>query len=336
MRIAILSVTNEGAVLAKRLADSLKGDIDIFARAGYNPIAACEYENLDKLVSKLFHQYDGFIFIMSVSMTVRAIATHTRNKYFDPAVITVDESGSFAISLLSGHLGSANALTRRVGEAIGAQSVITSAIDVLQKPEIDLYSIKINAIIEPYEHISAVNAAISDCRKVTFFIDPALPDSAAYINAAEEMDIQLLDIKHLADTSLYDAAVVVTDKDLYMVKPHVFLRPLTLAVGLECRHGTPSTEILAAISEACKKIGRSRKSIATIISSSIYEEEIGLLAAGQEVPIRFVDLQNSQEFGDSSEAAALAAENACKILGRLDHDNVKVAIAEIGRGPEHA
>ena len=330
MRIAILSVTNEGTVLARRLADSLKGDIDIFARSGYNPVNACEYENFGQLVAKLFHQYDGLIFIMSVSMTVRAIAPHTRDKYFDPAVITVDESGSFAISLLSGHLGNANALTRRVGEALGAQSVITSAIDVLQRPAIDLFAIKINANPEPFENIRSVNAAITDCRKVSFFIDPTLPDSAAYIDAAEEMDIYLLDVKHLADTSLYDTAVVVTDKDLYMVKPHVFLRPPTLAVGLECKRGTSSTDILAAISEACKKIGRSKKSIASIYSSSIYEEEIGLLAAGQDVPIRFIDAVSLQELGDSCEAAALSAENASKILGKVVHDNVKVAIAEIG------
>ncbi len=344
MRIAIVSVTSKGAMLAKRLADLFAGDIDVFARTDYNPVQANEYEDLGQLIIKLFHQYDGFIFIMSVSMAVRLISPHVRDKYFDPAVVTIDESGSFAISLLSGHLGSANALTRQAGEAIGAQSVITSTIDVLQKPAVDLYSIEINAIIEPFEQIGAVNAAIENCKKVSFFLDSDLADREVYSCAAEKMDIHLLDMKHLADTNIYDAAVVVTDKELYMAKPHVFLRPATLAIGLECTAGISSTEFLTAISDACKKIGRSMKSIAILSASSIYEDEIGLLATGQqlEVPVCFINskqLQDSQKLypgtGNSDEAAALAAGNAAAILGRIAHTNVKVSVAEFGFRREH-
>jgi cobalt-precorrin 5A hydrolase len=152
-------------------------------------------------------------------------------------------------------------------------------------------------------------------------------------------------MKYLADTNIYDAAVVVTDKDLYMVKPHVCLRPATLAVGLECRNGASSAEILAAISDACKKIGRSMKSLAVISTSAVYEDEIGLLATGQQidVPVRFVDSNQLQELqtlypeiSSSDEAAALAVGNAATILGRIDHTNVKVAVAELGFRREHA
>ena len=72
---------------------------------------------------------------MTVGMVVRIIAPHVRDKHYDPSVVVVDETSNYAISLLSGHLCGANALTRRVGAAIGAQSIITTTPDVLQKTQ---------------------------------------------------------------------------------------------------------------------------------------------------------------------------------------------------------
>lgn len=53
-----------------------------------------------------------------------------QNKSTDPAVVAVDEAGRFAVPLLSGHLGGANDLARRIGRLCGAVSVITTATDV--------------------------------------------------------------------------------------------------------------------------------------------------------------------------------------------------------------
>ena len=48
----------------------------------------------------------------------------------DPAVVVVDEGGGFAVSLLSGHIGGGNDLTRRIAETCGAVPVITTATDI--------------------------------------------------------------------------------------------------------------------------------------------------------------------------------------------------------------
>ena len=69
------------------------------------------------------------IFICAAGIVMRALAPVLRDKYQDPAVIVMDEAGAFVIPLLSGHEGGAEELAYHIAQAIGAQSVVTSATD---------------------------------------------------------------------------------------------------------------------------------------------------------------------------------------------------------------
>jgi cobalt-precorrin 5A hydrolase len=52
----------------------------------------------------LFQQYDSLVFVMAMGIAVRCIAPWLHHKSTDPGVVVIDEMGTFAISLLSGHL----------------------------------------------------------------------------------------------------------------------------------------------------------------------------------------------------------------------------------------
>jgi cobalt-precorrin 5A hydrolase len=351
MKLAILSVTTNGAILAERLAKTLDAEIDLYAKVGRDGgVPAQNYASLSRLVDSIYHIYDGLVFIMATGIVVRVIAPHIRDKRFDPAVVVMDEAGEYAISLLAGHIGGANQLTRVIGQAIGARPVITTATDVVNKPAADILAIKLGLEIEPFEELKTINAAIANNERVAFFVDETLVNHERYVQTAAEIGVVLVGLDRLSQVEKYDAAVVVSDKDLYMVKPHVFLRPGTLAIGLGCRKGTTSVEIYAALDDACRKIGRSKRSIAVIGTTVAKEEEIGLLAVVQqmEIPLEVFNNEELQACIDTHKLATsdfvkekIGVGNICEpaallggraeelLLGKTIYEKVTIAIAEV-------
>jgi cobalt-precorrin 5A hydrolase len=351
MRLAIFTVTNKGARLADKLAALLlQDDVIVYAKNGRTTnLSHHTYEQLSTLIEAVFALYDGLIFIMATGIVVRLIAAHIQDKRFDPAVVVVDDGGLFAISLLSGHLGGANDLARQVAGVLGATPVITTATDVAHKPAADVLAVKLNLAIEPFDQLKTLNAAIVNEDRVFFCIDHQLSQVELYIEQAKELGVNLDTMEKLKDSADYDSAVVITDKDLYMIQPYLYLRPATLVVGIGCRRDTPSTLIFEALSQACRKIGRSMKSIASLATTDLKMDEIGLLAAGQQLVVPIIYYNNNQlrqcimehqlaesEFvkkalgvGNVCEAAALlGAENHTLLLPKTKYPQVTIAIAE--------
>ena len=119
VKIALLSFSAQGQALAGYLAEVGRHGAAL-RRGGF----------LSGWTEKAFTAYDALVFVGAVGIAVRAIAPFVQNKSTDPAVVAVDEAGRFAVPLLSGHLGGANDLARRIGRLCGAVSVITTATDV--------------------------------------------------------------------------------------------------------------------------------------------------------------------------------------------------------------
>ncbi len=93
------------------------------------------------------------------------------DKTVDPAVVVVDQDGRFAISLVSGHIGGANDLARKVASITGGQAVITTASDLQDKPAIDLAAKSAGLRIENSGILSRIQAAILDEEPLWIF-DP--------------------------------------------------------------------------------------------------------------------------------------------------------------------
>jgi cobalamin biosynthesis protein CbiG len=118
--IAIFAITESSEKTALRLKDLYPGEAKVF-RPGKG--------ELQKLVSDIFHDYDGLVFIMASGIVIRMIAPLITDKYNDPAVVTVDDARRYAISLLSGHEGGANGLAWKVASLLNCEPVITTASD---------------------------------------------------------------------------------------------------------------------------------------------------------------------------------------------------------------
>jgi cobalt-precorrin 5A hydrolase len=115
MILNAIAFSERGVLLGKRL------EIEV---------TRCVCGGLNAWTAAHFDKADALLFIGSCGIAVRAIAPFVTSKTTDPAVIVIDEYGTFAVALLSGHIGGANALTRELAEKIGAIRVITTASDV--------------------------------------------------------------------------------------------------------------------------------------------------------------------------------------------------------------
>lgn len=131
MKIAIITVTENGGKIAEviRKKVSSEFEVKIFCYKKFLVTGGECFDNLGDITEKIWGEFGGIVFICACGIAVRAIAPFVRSKLSDPAVIAVDDSGRFAVSLLSGHLGGANRLAEIIGEIIGAVPVITTATD---------------------------------------------------------------------------------------------------------------------------------------------------------------------------------------------------------------
>jgi cobalt-precorrin 5A hydrolase/precorrin-3B C17-methyltransferase len=109
--VVAISVTRAGATLAARLPFE--------HRPG--PLA--------EVVPALWPDVDGLVLFAATGIVVRLVAPLLEGKGRDPAVVTVDEAGRYAIALVGGHAAGANDLAREVAGLLGAEPVVTTASD---------------------------------------------------------------------------------------------------------------------------------------------------------------------------------------------------------------
>ncbi|ABA87732.1 cobalt-precorrin-5A hydrolase [Syntrophotalea carbinolica DSM 2380] len=126
MSIALVSLSAEGLNVARRLAPYFC-DVEIHVHDSVE--GATESHRFSKvadLTRGLFGRCKGIVYIMPSGVAVRAIVPLVEHKLRDPAVVVVDVLGRWAVSLLCGHEGGANALTLQIANLLEAEPVITT------------------------------------------------------------------------------------------------------------------------------------------------------------------------------------------------------------------
>ena len=128
-KVAFITLSNEGTKLVNRLMEVFpNGDGYVHERSNEKTNAK-RFPKVTLLTDEIFGKYDGLVYIAPCGAVVRAISRHIKDKNTDPAVVQMDVGGRYAVSLLSGHEGGANELAFAVGNAVGADPVISTTID---------------------------------------------------------------------------------------------------------------------------------------------------------------------------------------------------------------
>lgn len=124
MRAALIAFSERGMVLGRQLQGYFA------AAGGESELSRCESGGLTPWTAERFDVFDALVYIGSCGIAVRAIAPFVKSKTSDPAVLVVDEQGTYVVSLLSGHIGGANEMTANMARWLHAIPVVTTATDV--------------------------------------------------------------------------------------------------------------------------------------------------------------------------------------------------------------
>jgi cobalt-precorrin 5A hydrolase len=219
---------------------------------------------------------------MATGIVVRTLADLLRHKSVDPAVVVMDETGRHAISLLSGHLGGANDLTRRIAALTGADPVITTATDLKGVPAIDMIAVERNLTIENHDAIRVVSAAL--LRQETI----ALHDPLGCLrDALPEGTISPID--GAAGRPAAGPTVWVDDIRIDLPPEVLILRPASLFVGLGCNRGTPAREIRELVAAVLARHDLAPRSLAGLASVDLKADEAGLRQVADDwgLPLEF-------------------------------------------------
>lgn len=132
MKLALVSLSNEGARVAARLAEGM-GPCDVFLHSAVTKMPqARRFDRVVELTSQIFTAYEGIVYIAPTGVVVRAVGPLASHKTVDPAVVVVDVGGRWAVSLLSGHEGGANDLALAVANVLGAEPIVTTTTEAVK------------------------------------------------------------------------------------------------------------------------------------------------------------------------------------------------------------
>lgn len=165
MNTAIAAFTHKGVNLALRLAGFLGAEVfapERFSRDGVNVIDS----TLSEWAGKMFREASALIFVSACGIAVRSVAPHVKDKMNDPAVVVIDESGRFVVPLLSGHVGGANDLARKIAAFLHAVPVITTATDVNNLVAVDEWAVKNDCAIENPGAVKSVSGSLLEGHRV--------------------------------------------------------------------------------------------------------------------------------------------------------------------------
>ncbi len=155
-------------------------------------------------------KYDAFVFIGAMGICVRTIAPLVNDKHTDPAVVCIDSLGQYVISVLSGHVGGANDLTRKIAGAIGGREVITTQSDNAGLWALDTFEERFDWPVasDIYDMNDCIFAFVN--RQPTALLLEARDEGTDYLEATKPEHVTIIDSIEEADPKKYKLLIIVS------------------------------------------------------------------------------------------------------------------------------
>ena len=219
-KIAIIQINEAGATIAARLQEKYPEAV-IISRDS---------------VGTNWKKFDAFVFISALGICTRTIAHHIEDKHKDPAVVCIDSLGKNVVSVLSGHVGGANDLTREIAALIGAHEVITTQSDNTGLWPLDNFENRFG-----WDFASELRN-LNDCifafvkREPTALLLEVRDEGTDYLEATKPDHVTIIEDINEADPEKYKLLICVSpfkhEIPEGMLYVHYAPRVLTVGIGL--------------------------------------------------------------------------------------------------------
>ena len=274
-KVVVISVTGKGDPIGYRVVHALKST---FQSECIHMVKSNEVkeQGFKTCVENAFMKYGSIVFISSTGIAVRGIGNLMKSKATDPAVVVVDCTGKFAISLLSGHLGGANELTHIIGEGINAVPVITTATDNLGICAPDMVAKENNLIIHDMKVCKDIAAFLVNNKRVIFIDkDNKISTPRGYFNLQQAKD---------SKESVYGTVIVgnpVEGKEMLdeinwiddEEKVMLYLMKRDIILGIGCRKDFSKEKMIRTVEDKIKQYNIDKRRIKEIVSIDIKKNE---------------------------------------------------------------
>ncbi|MEB3283565.1 MAG: precorrin-3B C(17)-methyltransferase [Lyngbya sp.] len=274
--IAAIATTPNASQRLQPLCQTADVTLYVPAALGNIPRTQVYPDSLRQLLPQLWSTHRALIFCLALGAVVRLISPLLQHKSRDPAVIVVDETGQFVISVCSGHIGGGDQLAQLVARQLGATPILTGAANALKLPGIDVLGVPFGWKRGTGDW-TGVSAAIAQQQTV---------------EVRQEAGSTLWQ-QHLPGDHPFNFTSVSTPQAKIWISPQlqqfstenlpqVQWHPRVLWVGVGCERNTPKTVIETAILQALQAHQLAEEAVAGIATIDLKADETGLVELCQE------------------------------------------------------
>ena len=256
MELAYLAFSETGYELAGRLSKALGGKAYRSGAAGKDGTAV----NLKSWTAEHFKSCDAIVFVGAIGIAVRAIAPYVRSKASDPAVVVIDERALHVIPILSGHLGGANDLARKIAKVTGSDPVITTATDI-------------NGVFAADDWARTQGMLVANPGRIKWVASRLLAGEKLKVKSLYEISGKMPDCLEYADSG-YD--ILVTHRSRGSADA-LRLVPRIVTLGVGCHRNIELEALETAFEAVLAKSGCHRLSVFQAASLDLKKDEPALI-----------------------------------------------------------
>lgn len=270
MKTAIIIASDNGAQTAGVLCKELREEATVFSVT--NREGCVQIDSVTGFTETYFREYEAFVFIGAMGICVRAIAPCVTSKYADPAVVNIDATGQFVISVLAGHVGGANALTRRLAGILGAEAVVTTQSDNTGLWALDLLAGKYGWKAEHQRPMNELIVAFVNGQPTALLLD-IRDEGTAFLESTCPAHVDLYYRFEDIPVGTYKLVIAITPRIYEAGISLLYYRPAVLHLGVGCRKQCLSQDIPAYISGEMERQGLSPLAVKTVATIDLKKDE---------------------------------------------------------------